>query len=53
MVLLLASLLCLASISLIQRWGGKHERSTGGALVMPMAGEMPDEAEKEGEDELR
>lgn len=53
MVLLLASLLCLMAISLIQRWGSKHERSTAGALVMPMAGEMPDEAEKDSDDELR
>ncbi|HZO06997.1 MAG TPA: sulfate ABC transporter permease subunit CysT, partial [Solirubrobacterales bacterium] len=50
MVLLLASLLCLASISLIQRWGSRHERSTGGALVMPMAGEMPSDAEEKGGD---
>jgi sulfate transport system permease protein len=54
MVLLFASLLCLLAISLIQRWGSKHERSTGGTLVMPMAGEMPDDAEeKGGDDELR
>ncbi|HEX3240460.1 MAG TPA: sulfate ABC transporter permease subunit CysT [Solirubrobacterales bacterium] len=54
MVLLLASLACLLAISLIQRWGSKHERSTGGTLVMPMAGEMPDEAEEKGsDDELR
>jgi len=54
MVLLLASLLCLAAISLIQRWGNRHERSTGGTLVMPMAGEMPSDAEeKGGDDELR
>jgi sulfate transport system permease protein len=54
MVLLFASLLCLLAISLIQRWGSKHERSTGGTLVMPMAGEMPaDDEEKGGDDELR
>jgi len=54
MVLLLASLLCLAAISLIQHWGSRHERSTGGGLVMPMAGEMPGEAEeRRGDDELR
>lgn len=53
MVLLLASLLCLASISLIQRWGSRHERSTGGALVMPMAGELPSDTEKGDDDELR
>jgi hypothetical protein len=54
MVLLLASLLCLASISLIQRWGSRHERSTGGGLVMPMAGEMPAADDEKGDgDELR
>lgn len=54
MVLLFASLLCLLAISLIQRWGSKHEHSTGGSLVMPMSGAMPDEAEeKGGDDELR
>jgi len=52
MVLLLASLLCLAAISLIQGWGSRHERSTGGTLVMPMAGEMPADSEgEEGDDE--
>jgi sulfate transport system permease protein len=52
MVLLLASLLCLAAISVVQRWSSRHERSTGGALVMPMAGELPaDTNEKEGDDE--
>jgi sulfate transport system permease protein len=54
MVLLLASLVCLLAISLIQRWGNRHERSTSGALVMPMAGELPSDAEeKGGDDELR
>ena len=53
MVLLLASLLCLAAISLIQRWGSRHERSTGGGLVMPMAGEMPGEADEKGGDDER
>jgi sulfate transport system permease protein len=33
MVLLLASLLCLLAISLIQRWGNKHERSTGDVVT--------------------
>ncbi|HEX5609617.1 MAG TPA: sulfate ABC transporter permease subunit CysT [Solirubrobacterales bacterium] len=52
MVLLLASLLCLATISLTQRWASRHERSTGGTLVMPMAGEMPADGEREeGDDE--
>jgi sulfate transport system permease protein len=39
-VLLAASLVLLAVIGLIQRWGSRHERSTGGGLtVMPMSGE--------------
>jgi hypothetical protein len=39
-VLLVASLVLLAAVSLIQRWGSRHERSTGGGLtVMPMSGE--------------
>jgi sulfate transport system permease protein len=39
-VLLVASLLLLAAVSLIQRWGSRHERSTGGGLtVMPISGE--------------
>ena len=39
MVLLLASLLLLAVVSLIQRWGSRHERSTGGGLTaMPISG---------------
>jgi len=39
-VLLLASLLLLAAVSLIQRWGSRHERSTGGGLTaMPISGE--------------
>ncbi|HWW66735.1 MAG TPA: sulfate ABC transporter permease subunit CysT [Solirubrobacterales bacterium] len=39
-VLLLASLLLLAVVTLIQRWGSRHERSSGGGLtVMPMSGE--------------
>jgi sulfate/thiosulfate transport system permease protein len=52
MVLLLASLLCLAAISLIQGWGSRHERSTG-ALVMPMAGEMPADTEGQEDDDER
>jgi sulfate transport system permease protein len=41
-VLLFASLLCLLAVSLIQRWGNRHERSTGGGLtVMPMSGDEP------------
>ncbi len=39
-VLLGASLLLLASITLVQRWGNRHERGTDtGLLVMPMSGE--------------
>jgi sulfate transport system permease protein len=39
-VLLAASLLLLAVVTLVQRWGSRHERSTGGGLtVMPMSGE--------------
>jgi len=33
MVLLLASLLCLLAISLIQRWGNRHERSTSDVVT--------------------
>jgi sulfate/thiosulfate transport system permease protein len=39
-VLLAASLALLAVVTLIQRWGSRHERSSGGGLtVMPMSGE--------------
>lgn len=39
-VLLVASLLLLSSITLIQRWGSRHERGgDSGLLVMPMSGE--------------
>jgi sulfate transport system permease protein len=39
-VLLAASLLLLSSITLIQRWGSRHERGgDSGLLVMPMSGE--------------
>jgi sulfate transport system permease protein len=39
-VLLVAALLMLAAITLTQRWGNRHERSTGAGLtVMPMSGE--------------
>jgi sulfate transport system permease protein len=39
-VLLVASLVLLGAVSLVQRWGSRHERSTGGGLtVMPMSGE--------------
>ena len=40
-VLLLASLLLLATVSLIQRWASRHERDSGadGLTVMPISGE--------------
>ena len=51
MVLLAASLLLLASITLIQRWGNRHERGGDtGLLVMPMSGEDFTK-EKDGDDE--
>jgi sulfate transport system permease protein len=44
-VLLLASVLLLVVVSLAQRWGSRHERSTGagagGLTVMPMSGDEP------------
>jgi sulfate transport system permease protein len=41
-VLLLASLALLFVVSMIQRWGSRHERSSGGGLTtMPMSGQMP------------
>jgi sulfate/thiosulfate transport system permease protein len=50
-VLLVASLLLLAAVSLIQRWGSRHERSTGGGLtVMPISGE---DFTAEGDDDGR
>jgi sulfate transport system permease protein len=49
-VLLLASLLLLASITLIQRWSSRHERSTGAGLtVMPMSGNVS--PSQEGDDD--
>jgi sulfate transport system permease protein len=39
-VLLLASLLLLAVVTLVQRWSGRHERSGGvGQAAMPMSGD--------------
>jgi sulfate transport system permease protein len=50
-VLLAASLLLLASITLIQRWGSRHDRGGDtGLVVMPMSGEDFTK-EKEPEDE--
>jgi sulfate transport system permease protein len=41
-VLLLASVLLLAIVSLAQRWGSRHERSQGAGLTtMPMSGDEP------------
>jgi len=38
-VLLSAALVMLAAITLVQRWGSRHERSSGGGLtLMPMSG---------------
>jgi len=49
-VLLVASLLLLAIVSLIQRWGSRHERSTGGGLtVMPMSGDDFTEGGNDGD----
>ena len=50
-VLLLAALLLLGVVTLVQRWGSRHERSSGdGLTVMPMSGE-DFTAEKEPGDE--
>jgi sulfate transport system permease protein len=39
-VLLIAALLLLGVVTLVQRWGSRHERSSGAGLtVMPMSGE--------------
>src|SRR6201747_1419706 len=39
-VLLVAAVVMLAVITFVQRWGSRHERSSGGGLtVMPMSGE--------------
>jgi sulfate transport system permease protein len=51
-VLLLASLVLLAVVTLVQRWGSRHERSsasTAGLTVMPISGE--DFHEEEDDDE--
>ena len=50
-VLLIAALLMLAVITFIQRWGSRHERSSGGGLtVMPMSGENFTKAGDDDED---
>jgi sulfate transport system permease protein len=49
-VLLLASVLVLGLVSLIQRWGSRHERASGAGLtVMPMSGELEPEVEDPNE----
>ncbi len=49
-VLLVASLLLLGVITLIQRWGSRHERSTGAGLtVMPMDVSVIEEKEPDDE----
>jgi sulfate transport system permease protein len=50
-VLLLASLALLAGVTLIQRWGSRHERDGdgGGLTVMPISGDVI--TKKEGGDE--
>src|SRR4051794_23891785 len=50
-VLLVAGLLMLAVITFVQRWGSRHERSSGGGLtVMPMSGENLTTAGDDDED---
>lgn len=50
-VLLGAALVVLAAVSLIQRWGSRHERSTASGLTnMPLAGE-PTVVHEENDDE--
>ncbi len=50
-VLLLAALLLLGAVTLVQRWGSRHERSTGGGLtVMPMSGEDFTEEKEPGDE---
>jgi ABC-type sulfate transport system permease component len=50
-VLLVAALLMLAVITFVQRWGSRHERSSGAGLtVMPMSGLDPS-SEGEGDDD--
>jgi sulfate/thiosulfate transport system permease protein len=50
-VLLLASLLLLAVVTLIQRWGSRHERSSGGGLTaMPISGEDFTAAKEHGDE---
>jgi len=53
-VLLAAAVLMLAVVSLVQRWGSRHERSgasTAGLTMTPMSGEDFHAEEKEDDDE--
>ncbi|MDX6623143.1 MAG: sulfate/thiosulfate transport system permease protein [Solirubrobacterales bacterium] len=55
-VLLLASVALLGLVTLFQRWGNRHERSTattaaGGVTVMPLSGEEPVKAREDDERE--
>lgn len=56
-VLLLMALACLFVITMIQRWGSRHERAqgagAGGLTVMPMSGDvaLPAGLQKEADDE--
>src|SRR3954447_18589924 len=53
-VLLLAALVMLGLITLVQQWGSRHERSSGGGLtVMPMSGLDPSSEGEGGDDEDR
>lgn len=56
-VLLVMALVCLLIITLIQRWGSRHERAqgagAGGLTVMPMSGDvaLPESGEEDDERE--
>lgn len=53
-VLLAAALLMLGVITWVQRWGSRHERSSGAGLtVMPMSGLDPNTEGEGGDDEDR
>jgi peptidoglycan/LPS O-acetylase OafA/YrhL len=53
-VLLVAALLMLGVITWIQRWGSRHERSSGAGLtVMPLSGLDPSSEGEGGDDENR
>jgi sulfate transport system permease protein len=51
-VLLLCSVALLVVVSLLQRWGSRHERSSGGGLtVMPLSGQETTPKERDDERE--